>query len=143
MQPLLPQRRPTRLARVAWWPALAAALVPKCPMCVAAWLSAVGAGAGAASAAAIVGVGQLALVLAVAGLGARLLVRTPPQRRYRALAPFAVCALALVAAGFVAPTSLWPRLLALAGVAVCVVRAERAAAPSRACATQARTPLSS
>jgi hypothetical protein len=35
------------LARVAWLPALAGSLVPKCPMCVAAYSSAIGAGASA------------------------------------------------------------------------------------------------
>ena len=38
---------------------------------------------------------------------------------------------------FAAPTLLWPRLLALAGVAVSVVRAERAVASRCACAARA------
>lgn len=154
MQPLLRPQPATRaraarspqsarslgpLARVAWLPALAGALVPKCPMCVAAYLSAIGAGASAASAAApaIVRAGHVAVILAVAVLGARLLVRARRARRYRGLAPFAVCAVALLAAEFAAPTLLWPRLLALAGVAVAVVLAERAAASRCACVARA------
>jgi hypothetical protein len=124
------------VARVAWLPALAGALVPKCPMCVAAYFSAVGAGASLASAAApaIVRAGHVAVILAVALLGARLLVRARRARRTRRLAPFALCAVALLAAALAAPALLWPRLLALAGLAVAVVRAERATAGAARCA---------
>jgi hypothetical protein len=140
-QAVMRERSSRPLARVTWLPAVAAVLVPKCPMCVAAYLSAIGAGASAASAAApaIVRVGHLAVMLAVAMLGARLVARARRVRRYRGVAVFAVCAAALLVAEFVAPMLLWPRLLALTGVAVSVVRAERAAA---ACSFLPQTPAS-
>jgi cytochrome bd-type quinol oxidase subunit 2 len=140
MQTLIQPEASTRsrsrpLARSAWWPALVGALVPKCPMCVAAYLSALGAGASTADSAApaIVRLGHLAVVLAVAILGARLLVRARRVRRYRGVAAFGVCALGLLVAEFAAPMLLWPRLVAVAGVAGSVVFAERANASGGEC----------
>jgi hypothetical protein len=100
----------------AVWPALAGALMPKCPLCVAAWLSAAGAGAAAGMAPVVVVAGRVAAVLAVVFLGVRLLGRARRTRRYRRLVPFAACALALLAATLAAPALLWPRLVALAGL---------------------------
>ena len=127
-QPPLPGRSARRLPRVAFLPALAGALVPKCPVCVAAWLSAFGAGASAAQGAAplIVRVGNGLLALAVSGLGVCLVMRVSRSHRYGALALFALSAGALLALTLAAPMPAWARLVPLPGLVVAVLRADAA-----------------
>jgi hypothetical protein len=83
------------LARLSWWPALAGALVPKCPLCVAAYLSAAGVGAGVASAAApsLIRASYTAAALGAVMLVRRLLAkarRTWRQRTAQRSAPTAL-----------------------------------------------------
>ena len=65
-----------RIARVLCLPAVAAALIPKCPICVAAYLSVIGIGAGVGSTVAgtLVRASQVATPLVVALVGGGLLI---------------------------------------------------------------------
>jgi hypothetical protein len=80
--------RPRRRARLAWtlapWIALAA--LPKCPLCIVAYLSAIGIGAGIAAplAGALIPIARVAAVVSVAAIAlyAALAVR---RARHRAL----------------------------------------------------------
>jgi hypothetical protein len=75
-----PKRSVSRAA--ALLPLVAAALLPKCPMCLAAWLSALGAGASVAHGAAplVIRLARVLLVAAVAWWSTRLLLRVWKRR---------------------------------------------------------------
>jgi hypothetical protein len=114
---------------------LVGVLVPKCPVCIAVYLSAIGTGASAAHGAAplIVHAGNALVVLALGILGMRV-VRA---RRASLIALFAISAGLLLALALAFPTLLWPRLVALAGVGVSVLRSRHLTRPGSATSLQA------
>ena len=120
-------RRPLRLAG-SLASATALALLPKCPMCLVAYLSALGLGTGAASlAGALYPIAGLAAAALVGVLGVRLVRET--RRSRRVLPALAVgAALAGVAIAFVTGAPGAVRLAALAGLALALVWADRGAA---------------
>jgi hypothetical protein len=116
-----------RGAGLSWLP-LGVALVPKCPMCVAAWLSAAGAGVGVTEAAPwVLRLGQVLALLVLGGLALRLGRRAHHARRYRPLAGYLAAVLTLVALAWAVPSLLWLRLVALAAVGLAASAAERVA----------------
>jgi hypothetical protein len=123
-----PAHSSRRFTRLAFLPVLVGVLVPKCPVCIAVYLSAIGTGASTARGAAplVVHAGNALVALALIVLGLRV-VRT---RRYGLIALFAISAGALLALALAFPTPLWPRLIALAGVGVSVLRSRRVTHPA-------------
>jgi hypothetical protein len=79
---------PRRRARLGWalapWIALAA--LPKCPLCIVAYLSAIGVGAGVAAplAGALIPIARVAAVVALAAVAVAV-VRMARRARHRAL----------------------------------------------------------
>lgn len=127
-----PRRSSWRSGRAALLPVLVGVLVPKCPVCIAIYLSAAGTGASIARGAAplLVHAGNALVAIALVILGMRL-VRS---RHYALLALFALSAGALLVLALAFPTLLWPRLAALSGVGISVLRAGRAARQATAAA---------
>jgi hypothetical protein len=120
-----PRRSSWRFSRAALLPVLVGVLVPKCPVCIAIYLSAAGTGASIARGAAplVVHAGNALVAAALVGLG----VRVVKSRRRGLLALFALSAGALLVLALAFPTLLWPRLAALWVVGVSVLRAGRVA----------------
>ncbi|QSQ21871.1 hypothetical protein JY651_43115 [Pyxidicoccus parkwayensis] len=116
-------RTESRVKRTALLPLLLGVLVPKCPVCLAVYLSAIGTGASAARDAAPLVV-QVGNVLVAIALGV-LIVRVVSARRPALIALFTLSSAALLVLAWAFPLLLWPRLVALAGVGIAVLRTQR------------------
>ncbi|MCY1018659.1 hypothetical protein [Pyxidicoccus sp. MSG2] len=112
-------RASQRIPRSALLPMLVGVLLPKCPVCIAVYLSAIGTGASTAQGAAplLVHAGNALVVLALGVLGMRVM----RARRYGLIALFAISAGALLTLALAFPTLFWPRLVALTGVGISVL----------------------
>jgi hypothetical protein len=133
-----PRAEPRRVKRIALLPLLVGVLVPKCPVCLAVYLSAIGTGASAAHGAAplVVQAGNALVAIALVVLGLRV-VRS---RRAGMIALFALSAAALLVLAWAFPLLLWPRLAALTGAGVSFLCTRRVTRPASTRAPQTPAP---